>query len=525
MPILTWPEWLPDQPAFQNQGAPVVRNCLPLTQRSYGPMPTYLPHTTNTLSERCQGSYSLKGPDGAVYLLAGDHQKLYLMPPATRAFTDVSRTTGGAYGTLSVAAGGHWSMTSFGSRVIATNGNDPMQTLMLPTAAGPHFTPLSATAPVAKFVTVVKDFFFTGNAIDGVDGPKPYRVWWSAINQPDYWPTPGSTEALATQSDYQDLQQTDLGEVTGLQSGFAPGSDVVIFCERGLYTASYVGPPLIFNFRVAQGSSGTVSPLSIVQDHARDNSGAIRPVVYYLSDSGFCAFDGSSSFPIGTQKFDKEFYKLLDDTYIKYVQGARDPRTRTIIWAFPTIGSAGLLSHMLVYNWELGRASLVELTPAVNHIEWFTTSMFAIAYDLDHIDQFGHLDIIGPSFDDPFWVGNATSRLAMFDKDHRLGIGGGPAMPVILETPEIQPADGRRAWVQLSRPLNDGGISTIAVGHRERQTDPVIWEPAFSVNAIGECPQRPTGRYLRFRMEVPAGQFFTQLQGLDIKLKPEARLR
>src|SRR4051812_41981426 len=149
MPILTWPERLPDQPALQNQGAPAGRNCLPLTQRSYGPMPTYLPLTTNTLSERCQGSYSLKGPDGAVYLFAGDRQKLYLMPPSTRAFTDVSRTTGGAYATLSVAAGGHWSMTSFGSRVIATNGHGPVQTLMLPTAAGPPFPPLSAARPGA----------------------------------------------------------------------------------------------------------------------------------------------------------------------------------------------------------------------------------------------------------------------------------------------------------------------------------------------------------------------------------------
>ena len=525
MPSLPWPEWLPDQADFLNQGTPVMRNVLPLTPRSYGPMPTAVPHSTNTLPERCQGSYSLKATDGTVYVFAGDRQTLQLMPPGSRTLEDVSRATGGAYSTLSVGAGGHWSMTSYGSRVLATNGVDPIQSLMLPLGTGDKFTALSATAPVAKYIAVVKDFLFVGGTTDATDGPVPYRVWWSGLNQPDYWPAPGSVEGLAAQSDYQDLLQTDLGEVTGLQPGFAPGSDVVIFCERGIYTASYVGPPLIFNFRVAQGASGTIAPLSIVQDHARDNSGAIRPVVYYLADSGFCAFDGSSSFPIGAQKWDKAFYTSLDDSYIKYVQGARDPRSRTILWAFPTIGSGGLFGKVLAYNWELGRASLIDLDPPANHIEWLTQAMYAISYDLDHIDQFGDLDVIAPSFDDPFWVGNATSRMSLFGRDHRLNIGGGPAMACVLETGEMQPAEGRRAWVKLTRPLLDGGTATVAVGHRERLTDAVTWEPPVSVNAIGECPQRCTGRYLRFRMELPAAQEFRHLQGLDVQLKPEARLR
>ena len=525
MTIAPWPEWLPDQADFSNAGSPLIRNCIPLTPRSYGPMPSAVPHSLNTLAERCQGAYAMKAADGSIYIFAGDRQKLYMLPPGgSRTLGDVSRATGGAYATPSPASGGFWSMTSFGTRVIATNGVDSIQTIMVPVGASPAFTPLSATAPIAKYVATVKDFLFVANTIDGVGGPVPYRVWWSGINDPTNWPTPGTPTALQVMSDYQDLQQTDLGNITGLQSGFAPGSDVVIFCQRGIYTASFIGPPLLFSFRVAQGASGTLSPMSIVQSHARDNSGAIRPVCYYLSEDGFTAFDGSASFPIGAQKFDREFFRQLDDAYVGYVQGVADPRSRAILWAFPSVGSGGLFNRLLIYNWELSRATIVELQPA-SYAEFLTIAMYGKGYTLDNIDEFGNLDVIQPSFDDPFWTGNATSRVSFFDKDHRLNIAGGPAMAPTLETTEMQPSEGRRSWVQMIRPLIDGGVATVAVGHRERLTDPVTWELPVAINAIGECPQRATGRYLRFRLTMPAGQAFSHLLGLDIRTRPEAALR
>jgi|KBSMisStandDraft_5_1062788.scaffolds.fasta_scaffold04720_6 hypothetical protein len=524
MTIAPWAEWLPDLSDFRTAGSPLIKNCVPITASSYGPMPTAIPHSTNTLGERCQGSYTIKAADNTVYLFAGDHVKLYMLPPSATDFVDVTGATG-PYNTPSPVSGGHWSMTSYGARVIATNGADPPQTILLPVGATPQFADLSADAPVARYVAVVKDFLMFGWTIDPVDGSQPQRVWWSSINSPASWPTPGSTPALQTQSDFQDLQQTDLGQITGLVSGFAPGSDVVIFCERGIWTASYTSLPLIFNFKVAQGAAGSTAPLSIVQSFAKDNTGAIRPVVYYLTEHGFAAFDGNTSFPIGAQKFDREFYNQVDDAHIANVQGIRDPRTRIVMWGFPTPGSEGMLTKLLVYNWELGRATISELERVDHYIEWLTTGAYGVVHDLDHIDSFGDLDTITPSFDDPFWSGNAAARVSFFLPDHRLNIAGGPPMAPTLDTGEIQPVEGRRAWVQNTRPLHDGGAATIAIGHRERQTDPVTWEPAVAINQIGECPQRCTGRYLRFRFQMPAGQNFTTLDGIDVQLRPEATRR
>jgi hypothetical protein len=98
-------------------------------------------------------------------------------------------------------------------------------------------------------------------------------------------------------------------------------------------------------------------------------------------------------------------------------------------------------------------------------------------------------------------------------------------MAPTLETAELQPAPGRRAWVDLVRPLIDGGVATVAVGHREGLQDPVIWEPPVAINVLGECPQRVTGRYVRFRMQMPAAQEFRHLQGIELTPRPEGMLR
>jgi len=528
MAILRWPEWLPDLADID--GSPMIRNVIPLTANSYGGMPTAVPWSTNTLGGRCVGAYTIKAANGDIHIIAGDSTKLYRLPPGVgRDFVDVSRVAGGPYG---VPDRHFWDMTSFGDRILATNGFDPIQSMRI---GGSNFSDLQPgdagaippipAAPLARYIATVRDFVMVGNTTDDVDGPRPFRVWWSSINQPDQWPTPGSITALQTMSDYQDLQQTDLGNVTGIESGFAPGADAVIFCERGIYGASFVGPPLLFSFRPILGCSGTSSPLSIVQSLARDNSGALRPVIYYLSEEGFKAFDGSTSYAIGAQKFDRAFFADLDPGQIHNVQGVADPRSPVIMWAYSSPTGTGLYNRVLVYNWELSRAATISL-PDAQHIEHMLRGAFGTAYTIDQIDTlFPSIEDVTPSLDAPFWSGSGVGLLAMFDIDHRLGVGNGPPMAVLLETAETQPNPGRRSWVDMVRPLNDGGAAAVSVGHRERSTDPVRWEPEVPIDAIGRCPQRCTGRFIRFRMTLPAGEELRHMWGIDADVMPESKLR
>lgn len=526
MPIIPFPEWAPDQPDFNPPGSSVIRNCTPLTAKSYGPMPTPQPYSQNTLDARCQGSYSIKDAADAVYIFAGDQTKLYMIPPSAEAFVDASRTTGGAYGTLPVSSGGAWSMTAFGKRVIASNYIDAMQTIVI---GQTHFSELSATAPKAKYVTTVKDFLFAAYTSDPTDGAVPYRVWWSALGNPTSWPAPGSVTALQLQSDYQDLQQTDLGSITGMSAGFLGNADVAIFMERGIWTANYVGPPTLFAFRVVSGAPGAIAPLSIVGGRTRGRNGAILPGTFYLGEDGFQCFTGDTAVPIGAQKFDREFFRECNGKFLHYVQGVADPASKLIFWAFASeVSTEGLFDRVLVYNWELGRAVVCELNPELNRGEWLTrNTMYANAYNLEELDQFGNLEIIRPSFDDRFWVGDQTERLSMFRSDHTLTTWSGPAMGPTLDIPEIEFAKGRRSWVTNARPLIDGGVAagTVQVGRRDRLADPVIWGAAVPINVIGECPQRYAGRYIRLRFHMPPGQNFSHLQGLDVTAGPGGSMR
>ena len=525
MPIIQFPEWMPDQADFNPPGSAVIRNCVPRTAKSYGPMPTPQLYSQNALDARCQGSYSIKAADESVYVFAGDATKLYMLPPSSESFTNVSRATGGPYTTPSVDNGGFWSMTSYGKRIIATNWTDPIQTMVL---GATNFTDLAATAPRARYVTTVKDFVFVANTVDGTDGSVPFRCWWSGLGQPQNWPTPGTVPAQQVMSDYQDLQATELGSITGLSAGFLGAADVAVFMERGIWTANFVGSPAIFAFRVVSGAPGAMAPQSIVQSRIRGANGAILPATYYLGEDGFNAFTGDAAIPIGAQKFDREFFREAASPYLHFVQGIADPGTKAIAWAFCSETAAnGLFDRVLVYNWELGRAVICELNPEINHAEWLTRGIYGNAYNLDELDPFGNLEVIRPSFDDRFWLGDRTARISTFRADHRLATWNGSAMGPTLDIPELQPHPGRRTWVTNVRPLIDGAVSTatVQVGQRDRLADPVVWHAEVPINIIGDCPQRYSGRYVRMRLKIPPGQVFEHLQGLDVTMHPGGRMR
>jgi hypothetical protein len=153
--------------------------------------------------------------------------------------------------------------------------------------------------------------------------------------------------------------------------------------------------------------------------------------------------------------------------------------------------------------------------------------LYGTAYNLDQLDPFGNLDVIMPSFDDPFWVGNTKAYLSTFCVDHKLYAWNGEAMAPTIDVGESQPVPGRRARIINTRPLIDGGdpVATVQVGHRERLSQPVIWEAQVPINIIGDCPQRATGRYMRFRFAMPRGQAFAHLQGLVVDMAPEGTMR
>jgi hypothetical protein len=514
MAILQFGEYLPDAPAFGNPGTTVALNVVPRSVRSYTAMPGPVPHSTALPATVC-GSYGYRDAAGHVSNFAATPQRIYMQQTGQNTWADVSGT-GAPYNTET--PGGFWQMTSFGMRIIATNYDDPVQSYLAGTDT--VFSDLSPDAPRARYCAVIKDFLMLGNTFDSRDGAVQYRLAWPAIGNPTDWPVPGTNAAIQVQSDFQDLVQTDLGEITQIVGGHLSAADGCALCERGIYRIAYAGSPAIFDFAVAEGAAGTDAPLSVVTRRLPDSNGVVRAVVYYLGVDGFCAFDGSSSSAIGAQKIDRTFFADLDVQYLSRVQGTWDVQHKLILWFYHGQGNNGLFNRCNIFNWELQRWSLIDLTPIP--VEWVEPSTYStLGYNLDQLDTFGTLEQLNFSFDSRVWTaGNPI--LSWFDGNHIQNFTTGPSLAVTIDTTESQLFPDRRARITGVRPLHDGLVpASISIGTREMLRRPVVFQGAVPENILGNCPQRCTGRYVRFRMTLPAGANFENLQGVDAIAMPE----
>src|SRR5215831_1876853 len=243
MPILPIGEWLPDGPQLGNPGTVTATNCVPRTATTYGPFPGPMPYGS-ALPSQVIGDYGFRDQDGIAYNFAGTATDLWLQKTGSPNFTSVSGTIAPYH--TEQPPDGFWSITSFGNRIIASNYDDPIQSYLagtdtvfsnLSTAAAPN------DAPRGRYVQTIKDFLMVGDTSDSIDGARHFRLHWSAIGNPLYWPQPGTNAAIEVMRDFQDLQQTDLGGITGLVGGHLSAADGCVMMERGIYRLAFSGSP------------------------------------------------------------------------------------------------------------------------------------------------------------------------------------------------------------------------------------------------------------------------------------------
>lgn len=495
MTLIAMPEWLPDQPAHQNPGLVTCRNVIPRTRSSYGPF-SALSVYSDPLAARCQGAFAARDNAGNISIFAGDSASLKRLNAASPTFSDVSRSTGGAYAT---SADGVWQFIQYGLNVIATNFADDVQSYVIGTST--NFAPLSSGAPRARYLSIWRDFVVLGHLHD-----QPQRIRWSAIDDPTGFPVIGTSQAAQVQSDQQDLVGEG-GWIQGIVGGLG-SADGVVIQERALWRVTYVGPPLIFTFDLVEGARGTPAPGSIVQ---------LGGVVAYLGEDGFYLFDGNSSRPIGNEKIDKTFFADFDQTYSARVSSAVDPINKIFYWAYPGSGNlGGVPNRILAYNWALDRWSMIE----IGGIE-FIFRAASFGYNADNADGLGYTVDTSPfGPDSRFWAGG-KSILSGFDLNHRLGFFSGASLKATIETGDLDLTEGRRAFVSGIRPVADSGTILSSVGYRDSQAAAVAYTPASVPAADGFCPQRVSTRYPRARIEIPAGTSWSHLSAFEARIKPE----
>ncbi len=468
--IIPFGEYLADLPKLGNPGATTAKNVLPHGV-GYKPFNSFTVYS-DALTAYCRGAFSAMGSTGDVESFAGDETKLYKLTGTT--YNDVSLS---AYTT---SADDFWSFVRWKNKVLATNFTDNIQSWTLGSSVA--FANLT-TAVKARHIAAIRDFVMVGNTNDASDGNVPNRVRWSAFDDETDW-----TVAAATQADYQDLNGNG-GWVQAIIGGQEQG---VIFQERAIWMAHYVGTPVVFQFNQVEDARGLFAPRAVV---------AVGNMIFYLSDDGFYRFQGGASVPIGNNKVDKTFFDELDTGYTFRICAAADPVNKIVAWAYPTSNAiGGNPDKILFYDWGNDRWSYAEV-----NTELLFRSM-SLGYTLDTLDTVSaSLDDLAFSLDSRVWTGGKL-QLSAFNSDHKLGHFTGTAMDGVIETAEFQPVDGQRTEITRITPLVDGGTHTVQMGTRETQAGTISWGNAVSENDSGECPTRSNSRYHRIRVNT-SGDF------------------
>ena len=487
MQTVNFAPWEPDKAAIHPNHATEAMGVLPVAS-GYGPFPSFLERDSiDPLPDDFRGAYSFFDRRGAPATIVGTRTGLYqLKIPSWAALGDGYTPT--PY---------PWNFARYGEMIIAVNGMDRPVYAMISGGEVGQFQEI-ADAPVARSVDVVKEFVMLG----GVDVTK---VRWSAIGNPLDWPAPGSNDAQYKQADEQDFPDT--GSLTAV-SGALPGIDVVLFTERAVHRGQYIGSPLVFQFDIIDKTRGALSASSVVTG---------RNAIYYLSEEGFFATNGASVQNISAERVVKWFRKHCDLGRRPEIRGVLDQSSGFILWTFPSAKAPrGMNDHFIVYNpvldrWSYGKQEIVGIFARVSD-----------GYRLEELNQFGPLDTLEYSLDDPYWKGGFY-ELAGITQNGRFGTFSGLPMEALLETSEI---GGKRMMLHGIRPLVDGGnIATASMVYRNFQHETPTAKACDTPSRFnGVCYSHVSTRYVRARVHIPYGRSWTHAVGCDFLSEDEGAI-
>ena len=465
---LKFEEWLPDQPAIAGQLLE-AKNVYPVSI-GYAPF-NNAQDFSNAASENLNSIFAGKFGD-EVKLFAGGETKLFQFDSTNLNMLDVSKA--GGYSSLH-----YWKFAQFGKVVLATNNSTPIQAWTMGTSSA--FADLSASAPTAKYVTVVRDFVFAAH----IGTTEPSKVQWSDINDETNW-----VSGTTSQADYQILP--DGGNITGITGG----EFGLIFLEKAIYRATYSGSPLFFQFDAISRGLGCFAGNSIAQYGATS---------FFLADDGFYMCDGNTVTGIGVEKIDRYFFNDCDLTDLETMSTAVDPIKKLVVWNYSNVDGG---RSILVYNFKLNKWSRVETdTTVVGQASTVGTTLEGLAA------TYPNLDTIPASLDDRLWVGGKF--LFAGAKDDKIIVFTGSQYNSEIITADIE--TGYNTIVSLVRPQIDNGTANVQVASRRELDDNIQFGTTVSTTQEGRANFRSSGRFHRFKV-IPTGNW-TNAISIDIETK------
>jgi hypothetical protein len=468
---IAFTEWTPDL-AGVAENLSVAKNVVP-TALGYNPFPTavnYSAAASENLNNVFAGRFS-----ATTNVFAGGATKLFKFDGADLSMDNVSKA--GNYSSVV-----KWYFTQFGNTIICANNINKVQGYTL--GSSTTFDDLSVDAPIAKYVTVVRDFVVAGNLDSGSNSNK---VQWSDINDESDW-----VSGATSQSDYQII--SDGGNITGMTGG----EFGLILLDRAIVRMSYIGSPLFFQFDTISRNIGCVEGSSVVQ---------YGSMTYFLGADGFYSCDGTTVTPIGTQKVDAWFYANANPSKLNLMSSTIDPIRKIVVWEFIDNFAQNTL---LIYNWQVNKWSYCTTDVDV------VASSASAGMTLEGLDLYGNMDTLTTSLDDALWSGGKF--LFAGARDDRIVTFTGANSTAILETGDI--GSEVTSLVTLARPIVDNGSGSVAIASRMLLNAVSQLGSYTAADSENRVSLRSSGKYHRLSV-IPSGDRWSNAIGIDIDITPQ----
>jgi hypothetical protein len=461
-------EWMPDQAGITG-AIQEAYNVIPQAI-GYSPLPEAV-DLSQSASENLTNAFATKF-GGTTTVFAAGTTKLFKLDSTDLSLDNVSKS--GGYTTAD-----RFYFAQFGQRLIAANGNSKLQSWDLGSSTA--FADLDASAPTAKFVTVVRDFVVAANTSSA-----PTTVYWSDINDETDW-----TPSDLSQSDSQIIP--DGGDIRGITGG----EFGIVLLEKAVSRMSYVGAPLFFQFDTIAKNIGCYESNSIAQ---------FGNLTFFLADDGFYVCDGQTVSPIGAEKIDRFFFNNVDQSKLNEMSATVDTVKKIVIWQFTDIFAR---KRLMVYNWQVKKWSEGETD--TNYLAPIATA----GVTLEALDTYGNMDTINTSFDSRLWAGgkfvSAGTRGAKI-----VTFTGQPKTGYITSS-DI--GNGSQSIITLAKPKIDNGSSSVAVYSRNLLTETPTFGTATVSDSENRISLRSSGNYHRVRV-YPIGSNWKTAVGVDVTIVP-----
>jgi hypothetical protein len=486
--------WEPDAALLNGQQAPEARNVIP-AKRGYRSMPGMDKGRYAALSDPALEMFSTKQMDGTILTYAATSDDIYALEGGvwTSRYSATPLTDGRYF-------------VQYGDEMYALWGTQ----LVRQAAYGQAFEAVTLAngyvgdAPAGAVLGTIRDFLVIGQLSSTQNA-----IQWSGIDRPDTWYAPGSNNAQYVQSD---IQVFPVGGNVQTIVGAVGGVDGLIFLERAIQRATYVGPPYIFQFDPIDWQQGALSPKSPV---------VCGQMCFFLSEDGWKATDGASVRPIGLERVDRWFFSKCDSERIKEVRGVHDARHRLAVWSFPTSGApSGTHDMLLIYSYALDKWSYAQINVECLFGD-YTRGM--TLEQLDSLSEFqtdDGMDVEAPSLDSEAFK-NGMRLLGCVDTNHTMGALTGQPLEAVIDTAEY---GGSRMMVHGFRPLVDSGNAQAMPIWRILQKYGRKNGKYSSQQRDGVCYQHLSCDYVSARIKIPAAEEWRNAVAVEALIEEEGGL-